>query len=155
MIRHNQELGNKAFEYKKDIYEKKAGLQIAKNEITNRSKWNKNSIQNRSKWLSQFIVEKVLPIPEDMRYRNNYIQKRKRLSFEELGIINEDINYITDKSIKAKIINDRQVIFEGEEWYLSPLTREIETRKGTVTNSGAYQGAQYWEFDGIKLAEIM
>ena len=46
-------------------------------------------------------------------------------------------------------------MFEGEKWFLSPLTNEIETRKGTVTKSGSYQGTQYWEFDGIKLADIM
>lgn len=155
LIRHNQELGNKSFERKKKIYNTNAGLQIAKNEIVNRSKWNKNSIQNRSKWITNYIVTKVLPIPDDMRYKNNYVQKRKRLSFSELGLLGEYISYISDKSIKVKVINDRQVLFEGVKWYLSPLTNEIETRKGTANTSGAYQGAQYWEFEGIKLADIM
>ncbi len=155
LIRHNQELGNKPFEYKKKIYNKNAGLQIAKNEIVNRSKWNKNSIQNRSRWITNYIVTEVLPIPDDMRYKNNYVQKRKRLSFLELGLLGEDINYISDKSIKVRVIEDRRVLFEGEKWHLSPLTNEIETRRGTVNTSGAYQGAQYWEFEGIKLADIM
>lgn len=155
LIRHNQELGNKSFDIKKEIYKENSGLQIAKKEIINRSKWNKNSIQNRSKWITQFIVEKVIPIPDEKRYKNNYEQKRKRLSFLELNLIGEEISYISDKSIKVNIVDDREVIFEGERWFLSPLTNEIETRKGTVTKSGAYQGAQYWEFDGIKLADIM
>jgi len=57
----------------------------------NRSKWNKNSIQNRSKWITNYIVTKVLPIPGDMKYKNNYVQKRKRLSFLGLGLLGEDI----------------------------------------------------------------
>lgn len=156
LIRHNQELGNKSFESKKEMYRNKAGLQIAKDEIINRSKWNKNSIQNRLKWITQMIVDKALPIPDKMKRRNNFAQKdSKRLSFIELQLLGEEINYISDKSIKVKVINDRKVLFEGEEWFLSPLTNEIETRKGTVTNSGSYQGAQYWEYEGIRLADIM
>ena len=53
------------------------------------------------------------------------------------------------------MVSDKEVEFEGENWKLSPLTREIQTRKGTVNESGAYQGAQYWEYDGIKLADII
>lgn len=157
LIRHNQELGNKPFGIKKDIYEKNAGLQIAKDEIINRSKWNKNSIQNRNKWLTNLILDKVLLIPDEMRNKNNFSQKgrNKRLSFTDLELIGETINYISDKSIELIVVNDREVEFEGKQWKLSPLTREIETRKGTVNPSGAYQGAQYWEYDGIKLSDIM
>lgn len=156
LIRHNQELGNKSFSEKKEIYINNAGLQIAKEEVINRSKWNKNSIQNRSRWIIKYIVDEVLPIPDEMRNKNNYAQKgSRRLSFTELELIGEEINYIADKGIVVKVIDDRQVEFEGEKWYLSPLTNELETRKGTVNNFGAYQGAQYWEFEGIKLADIM
>ena len=156
LIRHNQELGNKSFSEKKDIYINHAGLQIAKDEVINRSKWNKNSIQNRSRWIIKYIVDEVLPIPDEMRNKNNYAQKgARRLSFAELELIGEEINYIADKGIVVKVIDDRQVEFEGKNWYLSPLTNELETRKGTVNKSGSYQGAQYWEFEGIKLADIM
>lgn len=158
LIRHNQELGNKPFHDKKVVYENHAGLQIAKTEIVNRTNWNKNSIQNRNKWIVDYILKEVLPIPEEMRRKNNYNQKKsksKRLSFNDLQLINQSINYISDKDIRVKVVNDREVEFEGKNWKLSPLTREIETRKGTVNTSGAYQGAQYWEFEGIKLVDIM
>ena len=49
----------------------------------------------------------------------------------------------------------REVEFEGKRWRLSPLTKELYTRKGTVNKSGSYQGAQHWAYDGIKLADIM
>ena len=35
LIRHNQELGQKSFSEKKELYDNKAGLQIAKSYITN------------------------------------------------------------------------------------------------------------------------
>jgi hypothetical protein len=157
LIRHHQELGNKSFSDKKEIYENQAGLQIAKTEITNRSKWNKNSIQNRNKWITQFLLTNVLPIPVEMRNKNNFNTKRKgkRLSFLELQLVGETINYISDKSIVARVVDDRDVEFEGKKWKLSPLTKEIETRKGTVNESGVYQGAQHWEYQGIKLSDIM
>ena len=158
LIRHNQELGNKAFADKKRVYEEQAGMQIAKNEIINRTKWNKNSIQRRSKWISSFILSEVLPIPDDMRNRNNFSMKarsRNRLSFNELMIIGQKINYIAEKSIVVEVVSDKEVEFEGKKWKLSPLTRELETRRGTVNESGSYQGAQCWEYDGMRLADIM
>ncbi|MCM1542507.1 MAG: hypothetical protein NC121_14780 [Blautia sp.] len=60
----------------------------------------------------------------------------------------QTIDYASDNSIHAKVIGDKEVEFEGKKWHLSPLTREIETRKGTVTASGAYQGSQYWALLG-------
>lgn len=66
-----------------------------------------------------------------------------------------DINFIDDPSIVAHIVSDKEVEFEGKKWRLSPLTREIQTRRGLVTPSGAYQGAQYWQYDDLKLADIM
>lgn len=156
LIRQNQELGNKSFSAKKVIYENNAGLQIAKTKITDQAYWNKESIINRQNWIIDYILSNILPIPDKMRRINNFvISGGKRLSFLELQIIGQNINYISDKSIVAKIIDDKKVEYEGTEWFLTTLTREIETRKGTVNASGAYQGAQYWEYDGVKLADIM
>ena len=50
---------------------------------------------------------------------------------------------------------DKEVEFEGRNWKLSPLTKELYTRKGTANASGAYQGARYWKYDDILLADIM
>lgn len=156
LIRQNQELGNKSFPAKKVIYENNAGLQIAKTKITDQAYWNKESIINRQNWIIDYILSNILPIPDKMRRTNNFvISGGKRLSFLELQIIGQNINYISDKSIIAKIVDDKKVEYEGEKWFLTTLTREIETRKGTVNASGAYQGAQYWEYDGVKLADIM
>lgn len=160
LIRHNQELGNRSFNEKKEVYINNAGLQIAKSYITDCDKWGESEIVRRSKWIINYLLFTVLPIPDNMRRVNNFIIKEKKgkskhLSFLELQLIGEDIKYISDPSIVAHVIDDKLVEFEGKEWRLSTLTREIEKRKGTVNKSGSYQGAQYWEFDGIKLADVM
>lgn len=155
LIRHNQELGNKSFSEKKDIYENRAGLQIAKTEIIKYEHWNHETIEKRSKWIINYLLQEVLPIPADMRKTNNFVMKMNGLSFLELQLIGQTIDYASDNSIHAKVVSDKEVEFEGKKWHLSPLTREIETRKGTVNASGSYKGSQYWEYDGIKLIDII
>ena len=156
LIRHNQELGQKIFEEKKEIYENNAGLQIARTNITNRKEWNPSNIKKRMNWIISYMTEMVLPIPDSMKRTNNFSSKEKKgLSFLELQLIGLEINFIADPSITAKVVSDKEVEFEGKRWKLSPLTREIQTRRGKVNQSGVYQGAQYWEYDGIKVSEII
>ncbi len=156
LIRHNQELGNKSFQEKKDTYINKAGLQIAKTKITDKAHWDKDAIIDRHNWIVTYLVEKVLPIPLDMRKTNNFGQNEKHgLSFDSLGLIGENIQFCKDRTISVRVVSDKLVEFEGKEWKLSPLTREIMIRRGEVNRSGAYQGAQYWEYDGMKLALLI
>lgn len=156
LIRHNQELGNKSFSEKKDIYDQKAGLQIARKEITNQTQWTGNEIRHRTEWITKYLLDEVLPIPDSMRKVNNFTQKEHRgLSFKDLELIGQDINFIDDPSFQAHVISDKEVEFEGKKWRLSPLTREIQTRRGKVNASGAYQGALWWAYDGNRLSDIM
>ena len=156
LIAHNSELGQRPFPEKKKIYAGYEGLQIAKMEIINRDTWNRDSIENRAKWIIIYILRYVLPIPEEMRHANNFSAKKSRsLSFSELSLLDEYITFIKDKSIKAKVVSDNEVLFEGKKWRLSPLTRELETRRGTVTPSGSYQGSVYWEYNGNRLADMI
>ncbi len=156
LIRHNQELKNYKFSEKKKVYENKAGLQIAKTEITNHDKWDADTIRHRTEWMTYFLLNDVLAIPDKMRKINNFLLKEGRgLSFQELQLIGLDIDYIDDPSIRAHVVGDKEVEFEGKKWHLSTLTREIESRRGKSRPSGAYRGAQHWEYDGIKLEDIM
>lgn len=156
LIRHNQTLSNKPFAQKKKLYEENSGLQIARAHITNKENWNETAIKERTGWIVDFLLTEVLPIPDDMRRTNNFKTKPgKAFSFLDLQIIGEDITFIDDPSVVARVVTDKEVEFEGKRWRLSPLTREIQTRRGRVNASGAYQGAQYWAYDGIKLADFM
>lgn len=156
LIRHNQELGNKSFSEKRKVYEEKAGLQIAKTEVINHQVWNDKSINQRADWIIAYLLNDVLPIPDNMRKTNNFSPKEGRyLSFQNLQLIGLDISFVDDPSIIAHVVSDKEVEFEGKRWRLSPLTKEIQTRRGKVNASGSYQGAWWWEFDGIRLSEIM
>lgn len=156
LIRHNQELGQRPFREKKEIYENNAGLQIAKNYITSEHRWNINTIKKRNKWATELLLNKVLEVPDDKKQRNNFSVKASHgLSFVDLHLVGEYITFIFDNSIRAKVVDDKEVEFDGKKWRLSPLTREIMTRRGQCNASGAYQGAQYWCYDDIKLADII
>lgn len=159
LIRHNQELGNSPFSYKKDIYTNNAGMQIAKDEIINQTTWGEGQIKERANYLIGLIISKVLPLPDDLRENNNYsIEKRvisSRFSFAETNLIGKLITYYDDDAIVAEVIGDKEVKFEGKKWKLSPLTREIETRKKRCIKSGAYRGIDKWTYQGKKLEVLM
>ncbi|MCD7768697.1 MAG: DUF262 domain-containing HNH endonuclease family protein [Oscillospiraceae bacterium] len=156
LIRHNQELGQKSFLEKRNTYQNLAGLQIAKTKIVDQDHWDKDTIIDRCNWIVDYIVQEVLPIPDIMRRINNFAVKEKHgLSFNELQLVEKYIQFHKDPSIMARVVSDSEVEFEGKKWKLSPLTRMLQTRRGEVNASGAYQGAQYWDYDGIKLAEII
>ena len=156
LIRHNQELGNKPFSEKKKVYEDKAGLQIARTQITDRQRWDAAAIRERGKWITDFLLREVLAIPDEMRRVNNFTAKEsRRLSFQDLQLVGLDISFVEDPSIRAHVVGDKEVEFEGKRWRLSPLTREIQTRRGKANASGSYQGAWWWEFDGIRLSDII
>ena len=52
------------------------------------------------------------------------------------------------------MISSRQVLFEGENWYLSPLARELFERMGKGNNSGAYQGPLFFTYQNIRLTDL-
>ena len=156
LIRHNQELGNKPFDEKKEIYENNAGLQIAKTKIVNQETWNEETIKERAEWIIKYFLDEVVPIPASMRRTNNFkVKTDNRLSFAKLQIIGEDISFVDDASIVAHVVGDTEVEFEGKNWKLSTLTKEIMTRKGLVSPSGSYRGERYWTYDGLLLVDVI
>jgi len=159
LIRHNQELSNHSFRGKKEIYENHAGMQIAKNKIIDQQNWGEEQIKNRAEYLVGILVAKILPISDELKSSNNYSSEKKSigniLSFESLGFIGKTIAYFDDASIVAEVIGNKEVKYEDKVWRLSPLTREIETRKNRRNRSGAYWGVFNWKYEGRTLAEWM
>jgi len=151
LIRHNQELSNHSFRSKKEIYENNAGMQIAKDKIIDEQSWGQEQIQKRAEYLVDILVDKVLPINPELKNSNNYSNEKRsvenRLSFESLNLIGKTIEYFDDANIVAEIIGDKEVKFEDKVWRLSPLTREIETRKNRRNRSGAYWGVNMWKYE--------
>lgn len=64
------------------------------------------------------------------------------------------IQFVDDPNMTAIVVSARQVLFENEKWYLSPLVKELYTRLNRVNASGAYQGPLYFSYNGVRLTEI-
>ncbi len=78
-----------------------------------------------------------------------------RFSFYKKDIKDgEEISFIADKEITAKVIGEKEVEYGGQVWKLSPLTYKIFEQKGNLNSSGAYQGAAYWQYNGKKLKDL-
>jgi hypothetical protein len=159
LIRHNQELSNHPFKNKKEIYENNSGMQIAKNKITDQQNWGEEQIKNRAEYLIEIIIENILPISDNLKTSNNYTTGKRSggnaLSFENLDIIGKTIIYFDDVNIVAEVVGNKEVKFEDRVWKISPLTREIETRKNRRNRSGVYWGVNMWKYEGRTLEELM
>jgi len=78
-----------------------------------------------------------------------------RFSFFKKGIKNgEEIIFIADKEITAKVVGEREVEYGEQVWKLAPLTYKIYEQKGGLNGSGAYQGAAYWQYKGKRLRDL-
>lgn len=76
-------------------------------------------------------------------------------SFYKKGLKNGDeVIFITDPSLVARVVSEREVEYCGQNWKLSPLTYKIFENKNQLNSSGAYQGANYWTYNGLKLKEL-
>ncbi len=76
-------------------------------------------------------------------------------SFYKKGLKNGDeISFISDKTITALVNGEREIEYDGQTWKLSPLTYKIFEDKGQLNRSGAYQGANYWEYKGQRLKSM-
>lgn len=82
-------------------------------------------------------------------------KKGKAFTFYNKGIANgSEITFLKDENIKAVVCGEKEVEFEGEVFKLSPLAREIYTRRGEANLSGAYQGAAHWKFNDKILKDL-
>ena len=76
-------------------------------------------------------------------------------SFYRKGIRDgEEIVFMNDKEITAKVVGEREVEYGDQVWKLAPLTYKIYEQKGMLNNAGAYRGADHWEYKGKKLKNL-
>ena len=161
LIRHNAELGNRSFAAKKEIYINHAGMQIAKNKIVENTNWGEEQIKARAAYLIDIITNRVLPVSESLQSGNNYASEKRavasgnRLSFADLDLIDKEIYLIVDPEIRAKVISDKELLFEEKRYRLSPLTKLCMERLGTVNKSGAYWGVDKWAYENRSLMDWM
>ena len=79
----------------------------------------------------------------------------QRFSFYRKGLKDGDeVVFIDDKDIVAKVVGEREVEYAGQTWKLSPLTYKLYEQRGELTASGAYQGAAYFTYKSKKLKDL-
>lgn len=159
LIRHNQELGNKTFKEKLETYRGNSGLQISQNRILDRVRWNRESIETRRDYIIDLILDDVLGLPVAFKRASNWAQTRNReVQFDSKVVLNqligETIEFVQNPKVTAKVVSDSKVLFEGKAWSLSPLTREVKMREGSVSDSSAFQGSLYWSWEGTRLIDL-
>ena len=95
-------------------------------------------------------------VASDMCESNNGKRKWDALfSFYVKGLKNGDeIRFIHDNDIIAVVSGERNVEFENKSWKLSPLVFELFKRRNELNESGAYQGAAYFTYNGVKLKDM-
>lgn len=64
-----------------------------------------------------------------------------------------EVQFVREPSITARVVSDSEVEFEGNITKLSPLTRLIFERQGTVSASGSYAGPDYFTFEDEILSD--
>lgn len=109
--------------------------------------------------LLAFEGKVIFPENIDKEKRFDDVSKTRtisnRFSFYAKGIQDgATITFRYDPEVKATVVGEREVDYLGVTYKLSPLTYKIMEERGQLNESGAYQGAQYWDYNGVRLAHI-
>ena len=100
-------------------------------------------------------LEQLIPSQDTPTGFPPVAKPKEFFSFTTVNIpVGSEITFVEDKSITALVNGNKTVAFENKTWTLSQLVRELKKRNNTNTASGAYQGANYFEFNGEKLIDI-
>ncbi len=79
----------------------------------------------------------------------------EKFSFYKKGLKDGDeITFVSDENVVAKVVGEREVEYAGQIWKLSPLAYRIFEQKNQLNKSGAYQGSAYFQFMGKKLKDL-
>lgn len=110
--------------------------------------------------LLSFEGKVVFPKIADQGKEFNKVSKVRKQSelfnFYKKGLKNGDeIVFIKDKNVIAKVCGEREVEYLGQIWKLSPLTYKLFEERNELNTSGAYQGAAYFAYKGKKLKDIL
>lgn len=155
LIRHNQELGNKSFMDKKVIFENYSGLQIAKTNITNNDQWGEKEILKRRDWMIRTLLDEVMPVPKHMTFVNqSRSTRRSSLNFGRLGLIGKTLDSTYVPGLQVKVVNEKKVEYNGKQYSLSGLVRELKRARNEQNASGSYDGPAYWTYKGTPLLEL-
>lgn len=87
----------------------------------------------------------------------SYARKAAKLKFSMLGIpVGSELVFSEDMTVKAHTIDDNNMVVldDGTKVTLSRAVMLVKRRLGTATPSEAYQGGNYWLYNGERLTSI-
>ncbi len=103
----------------------------------------------------KLVFPKEVNKERDFEEVTNARAQSQRFSFYRKGLKDGDeVVFVADKEITVKVVGEREVEYAGQVWKLSPLTYRLFEQRGELTASGAYQGANYFTFNGKKLKDL-
>ncbi len=99
--------------------------------------------------------------PENINSEKEFIEtskirkQGKLFNFYDKGLKNGDeIVFEKNKTIKAKVVGENKVEYNGEIFQLTPLLKKLFESRGELNPSTAYQGAYYFMFKGTRLKDL-
>ena len=75
-------------------------------------------------------------------------KRRPTINYFEMGLKEGDILKFGRNEESCKVLNGRQVSYQGEIWFLSNLTNKLLDRTGPM------DGSPYWYFNGKNLKDL-
>ena len=75
-------------------------------------------------------------------------KRRPTINYFEMGLKEGDILKFGRNEEFCKVLNGRQVSYQGETWFLSNLTNKLLDRTGPM------DGSPYWYFNGKNLKDL-
>jgi ribosomal protein L19 len=94
-------------------------------------------------------LELISPTSEDIKIESLLKGRRPNLNFYELGLKdNFELAFKQNPQIVVKIVSEKQVEYEGEQYFLTALTRKL---LGWQTDR---KPAPYWLYEGKSLSDI-
>ena len=87
----------------------------------------------------------------------DYNSKSSRLTFDMLGIpVGSELTFVENPAIKAITVNGQSTIRleDGTTATMSRMVALVKRRLGTQTASEAYQGGNYWMYNGVRLTAL-
>jgi hypothetical protein len=95
------------------------------------------------------FLELISPTSEDIKIETLLKGRRPNLNFYELGFKdNFELVFKQDPKIVVKIVSEKQVEYEGKQYFLTALTRKL---LGWQTDR---KPAPYWLYKGKSLSDI-
>lgn len=91
--------------------------------------------------------------PEEQQSLNKERGRRSNFTFSSVGIPEGAVlHFVRDENVTAKVIDDRNVEFEGEETSLSQSSLKLLVRD-YGWNAKSVQGPQFWVYENETLSE--